>query len=68
MIMTAAAVSRALRAVAIFSTWMFIIVSIVIESLEVVVVRLEISQLVLLYQMDLLLIKSGRKNRKEVIG
>ena len=68
MMMTAAAVSGALRAVAIFSTWMFIIVSVVIESLEVVVVGLEISQLVLLYQMDLLLIKSGRKNRKEVIG
>jgi hypothetical protein len=59
MIMATAAVTRALRPVAIFSARsMLIIVGIVIERLEVVVVGLEISQLVLLNQVRLFLIQS----------
>jgi hypothetical protein len=62
MIMATAAVTRALRPVAILSTSrMFIIVGIVIECLKVVVVGLEIRQLVLLDQVRLLLIQSGRE-------
>jgi hypothetical protein len=69
MIMATAAVTRALRPVAIFSTRrMFIIVGIVIECLKVVVVGLEISQLVLLDQVRLLFIQSGGEKWEQVVG